>query len=606
VRTSSSVSVTRTMLDDRSVSQRRLPRSLRWLEGLAARPLGALVLFVLALAVYAIRAVAWPLSTGRDLDDYLRYYLQILDAETLLPAAMLFRAPVVPIVTGLALDVAGGALAEPIMAVLYAASIVGWSAAALAFGPRVALVTAAALLVYPGYGAMFHELASEPVFATTLAWWAFLVTRAAARPSLGRFAAVGAGVALLALVRPANQVLVVFAVFPLFLSGAWRERLLRAGTLLGAAVVPLAAYALYNGLRYGEYTVARGGETALPFYRAFVTDRIVSPGNGDASRRLADAVRRDLVTRQPYTGYGVTLGEVFSSGSGRIHEDLVVLSDRVFGWDSNYATLRDAGVEAVLERPGAYGSGVLRTIWTELWDPFYRVVSSDTTSSGDRSPRADTVVVDGRRLPRPSEGQPIPPGQSFWVSRPDGAIREVWTSPTRHVYTFVRPEDRPRFERIQASLGRLLENLPDRSGSSWLATWINRASRWYPRPALWLAVGLVALVWRRPNGSRTLVALAASALLLVAFTALGLPGDLHYVLPVAPAFVLFGLGALLGDRRRRASSPQEHDGPGERGQGEGERDEQPEEGGLGGVDSDRIEERHIRDLANPEAPDRDR
>ena len=38
------------------------------LECLAAWPLGALVLFVAALAVYAIEAIAWPLKAGRELD----------------------------------------------------------------------------------------------------------------------------------------------------------------------------------------------------------------------------------------------------------------------------------------------------------------------------------------------------------------------------------------------------------------------------------------------------------------------------------------------------------------------------------------------------------
>ena len=78
---------------------------------------------------------------------------------------MLFRTPVTPIVAGLVLDVAGGTFAEPFMAVLFAASVVAWTAAARAFGARVALLVAAALLVYPAYGLMFHELSSEPLFA---------------------------------------------------------------------------------------------------------------------------------------------------------------------------------------------------------------------------------------------------------------------------------------------------------------------------------------------------------------------------------------------------------------------------------------------------------
>jgi hypothetical protein len=532
------------MLDDRPVIQGWFRRSLAWLEGLAQRPLGALVLFALALGVYAFEAVAWPLSSGRDLDDYLRYYIQILDGSTLLPAAMLFRTPVVPIVTGLSLDVGGGHLAEPAMAVLYAGSIVAWSVAALSFGPRVAILTAAALLAYPGYGAMFHELASEPVFAAVFAGWALLVVRAAARPSSVRFALVGLGIALLALVRPGNQVLVLFCLFPLGLRGAWRSRFLWGLSILAAVVVPLALWTVYNGVRYGDYTVARGGKSAVPFYRAFVTERIVAPENGSASRKLADAIRRDLVTRQPYTGYGVTLDDVFTTGSARIVEDLTQLSDLEFGWDSAYSVLGDAGLEAVRKHPGTYASGVADSIWSELWQPYYRVVRS-----GKRATPQGVLIG---ALPKPSEGQPIPPGQAFWISRPDNAIRLVWTSPTEHVFTFARPGMKARFDRIQASLDDLLGDLPDRSGNSTVALWLNRLSRWFPRPILWLAVGLVALALRRPRGWWTLVGLALAALLPPFFTALGLPTDLHYILPVAPAFVLFGAGALLGRREPKA------------------------------------------------------
>ena len=60
----------------------------------------------LALAVYGVRAIGWPLIAGRDLDEYLYGYIQFLDWHPLLPWSMLFRTPVTPIVAGTALDVA--------------------------------------------------------------------------------------------------------------------------------------------------------------------------------------------------------------------------------------------------------------------------------------------------------------------------------------------------------------------------------------------------------------------------------------------------------------------------------------------------------------------
>ncbi len=522
------------------MNRQKLARALAWLERLASRPLGAVVLFALALAVYAVRAIGWPLIGGRDLDEYLYAYIQFLDWHPLLPWSMLFRTPVTPIVAGASLDVAGGFFAEPLMAVLFAGSVVAWAAAARAFGARAALLVAAALLVYPAYGLMFHELSSEPVFAAAFAGWALLVTRAAQRPSIRRFALVGLGVALLALIRPGNAVLLAFLVFPFVLPGAWRDRATWAGAFVAAAILPLAAWAVLNGVRFGDYTLARGGNAVVPFYRAFITDRIVAPDNGPASRRLADAVERHLLTRDPYKSYGVTLHEVFSSGSFRIHEDLYVLSDEVFGWDSNYSVLRKAGVEAVRAHPGAYASGVAETVWQQLSKSYFRTPPAGKAKA--------TPPTEANGLPAPTEGEPIPAGQNLWILRPDDSIRDVWTSATHHHFVFRDPSQKPRFDKIVRESDALFAALPDRRPNRWLLLRFNQLSRWFPRPVLWIVLGLVALLLRRPRGWRTLTAISVSALLVIVLNALGLFADPRFALPVAPAFVFFGACALLGAR----------------------------------------------------------
>jgi hypothetical protein len=303
-----------------------------------------------------------------------------------------------------------------------------------------------------------------------------------------------------------------------------------------------------------EYTLARGGNAIIPFYRAFIIDRIVSPENGEASRRLGNAVEEHLLTREPYRSYGVTRDDVFESGSFRIHEDLYLLSDQVFGWSTDYEVLRDAGLEAVRKHPRTYTGAVLDTVWQHLSEAQFREVASPTTSvAGGEEP---TVVVDGRRLTEPSEGQPIPGGQVVWISRPDNAIRQVWTSPTEYTFSFADPSERPRLERIERDVASLIGELPDRTGNAQLALRLNQLSRWYPRPILWIVLGLVAIAVRRPRDTLTLFALALAALLVVLLNALGQPADLHFALPVLPAFVLLGLGGLLGDASdRRRSTP---------------------------------------------------
>jgi hypothetical protein len=498
---------------------------------------------VLALGVYAFRAAGWPLVGGRDLDEYLYDYIQFLDWHPLLPWSMLFRTPATPLVLGPALDVAGGFFAEPLMAVLFGSSVVAWAATARRFGARCTLLVAAALLVYPAYGLMFHELSSEPVFAAAFALWALLVVRAREHPTAERFAVAGLGVALLALVRPGNTILLAFVLYPLLLPADWRRRLLRAGAFLGAGIAPLLAWAMLNGARFDDYALARGGNAVIPFYRAFITDRIVAPDNGPASRRLAVAIRRHLLTRNPYKAYHVTLHQVFASGSFRIHEDLYLLSDHVFGWDSNYAILRKAGIEAVKQHPRAYTSGVAETVWEQLSKSFFRAPASPASSGA-----APVSAKQPARLPSPTEGEPIPSGQNVWISRPDNCIGDVWTSGTRHHFTFCKPGLRRRFTSILRRRDELFAAVPDREGNEQLALRLNQLSRWFPRLIIWIAVGLVALALRRPRGGGTLLALALAASAVIVFNALGLFADPHFALPVAPAFVLLGAGGLLARR----------------------------------------------------------
>jgi hypothetical protein len=515
------------------------------LERLASRPLGAVLVFAAALAVYALRAAAWPLTAGRDLDEYVYAYLQLLDADPVLPWSLLFRTPVTPVVAGLSLDMVGGALAEAVFALLFAGSVVAWTVTARFFGPWVAIAVAAALLVYPAYGLLFHAVNSEPVFAAAFALWALLLVRAVERPSTGRWAAVGLAIALVALVRPGNAVLLAFALFPLVLPGTARERIARAAAVALAASLPLVAWGVNNGVRYDEWKLARGGNAVIPFYRAFITDRIVAPENGEASRRLAGAVQRHLLTREPYRSYGVTLDEVFSSGSFRIHEDLYLLSDEVFGWDTDYSVLREAGIEGVRAHPATYARGVAKTVWLQLSESLFRGEGgSSEAPPGAGEERND----DSTGLPPPSEGQPIPGGQVVWISRPDNAIRQVWSSPTEFSFAFDDPSLRPRFDEIERRRDELGASFPDRSANAGLALRLNQLSRWFPRPILFIAVGLVAIAIRRPRNWPTLVALGVAALAVVLLNALGLFADRHFVLPVAPAFVLLGLGGLLAER----------------------------------------------------------
>ena len=282
---------------------------------------------------------------------------------------MLFRTPVTPLFAGISLDALDGRPAEPLMALLYAGSIVYWAATARYFGAFVAIAVSAVLLAYQGYALMFHELSSEPVFAAAFAGWALLVAQGSVAPSVGRFAGVGRGIASWRSFAQVTRCCSRSWPSPSSCPEPGGSAPRWSAAIALAGVLPLVGWSVHNGVRFDSWGLARGGNAVIPFYRAFITDHIIGPENGEASRRLAAAMQSDLLTREPYRSYGVTLDELFSKGSFRVHEDLYLLSDQVFGWDDDYAVLRRAGIEGVRAHPGTYASGVLRTVWDELARP---------------------------------------------------------------------------------------------------------------------------------------------------------------------------------------------------------------------------------------------
>jgi hypothetical protein len=505
---------------------------------------------VVAVGLWWIEALIIPLAAGRDLGTYLGDYVQLFWSRPIDLGYVLGRTPVASLVSGGLLQFAGGALAEPAVSLLYGASIAAWFAAARRFGDRAAWLVTVVLLLYPGYTIIFHELSSDAVFAAAFAGWALLVVRVFRAPTPVGWAAVGAGVGVLALIRPGNQPLLALVLIPLLLPASTRTRVVSAAAFLLPAVVLLGGWALHNGLRYDNYTVARGGNATVPFYRTFVTDRIVEPSNGPKTRELADAVQHDLLPEEPYRSYGITLHDFFSEASSRMEVDLLTISDRTKGWDSNFSWLRDVGIEAVKAHPFAYARGVASSTWGLLHMSVYR-----TPQSSSAPVSTTTTSAGGTELPKPSEGEPIPSAHEGGVSTPDGSIYTVWTSPTAHHLVFVHPGDEARYDRLHRKMDELARNLPDRRGSASLERRLNQASKWFTPPVLWLVLGLVAFAFRRPRNVLGLVTPSVAALVVLVVSALGLPAEPHYSVPVAPAFVLLAGATVFAPRRVRSSEP---------------------------------------------------
>src|SRR5918999_5706382 len=211
----------------------------------------AFTLFGVALAFFALQSVFLPAYPGRDMSRYLETFFQLGYDEPVYPAVLNTRGPLSALGVGVPLAL-GGWAAEVFLALLSALSIVAWARVALTFGARASIATSAVLLVYPSYGILFHQLASDSLFAAGFAGWALLAMRALQQPSRATFVLAGLGLGALVLVRPANQVLLVLALLPLVLRAPWRDRFAWAAALLVPAVALSQAWKAFAELRWGD------------------------------------------------------------------------------------------------------------------------------------------------------------------------------------------------------------------------------------------------------------------------------------------------------------------------------------------------------------------
>jgi len=585
-------------------TRERAALTWRSFEGWVGTWSSAVALFALAALVFALESVALPAGPGRDMGRYVQAFLQLGYHDPVLTSVADTRGPLASLGVGLPLEL-GGTAAEIWLGVLFAASIVAWSAVAMFLGPRAALLTAALLLLNPSYTILFHGLSSDPLFAAAFAGWALLLARTILRPSLAAFAVVGLVMGALVLVRPANQLLIVMTLLPFVVRAPWGDRARWAAAFFVSSTVVTQGWKALMALRYGDATglrpsgaflvvalallvllmpqpwkrwivlvsipvllvglVVRGGvepvrdaralvqspSTSVFLFRAFELDRIVAPDNGPESRKLAHVVQRELLPKEPYRSYGVTVDDVFSSGSDRIFGDVTGVSGNV--------DLSAVTSEAIRAHPREFFSSIGHTFWALLQA---KVFASPAAPSGAETPEPSAdgsaneghfVVVNGRKLPAPTEDQPIPASRiGPVINTLYGGAREVWRSATDHSFVFDDPRDGRRYEAFQRDTDRLASRIPTRDAHGSVVHRLNQASRAFPPPVFWLALGAVAIAFRRPRKALVAVAPATAGLVVIAGTSLVAVPVSEYALPVSPAFVVLAAAGVVGAHPRRA------------------------------------------------------
>ncbi|GFK95959.1 hypothetical protein NNJEOMEG_03832 [Fundidesulfovibrio magnetotacticus] len=493
----------------------------------------------------------FPLQQGRDFHTYLSYFTQFFREAPADHQLMLFRTPGAPLFFGLLDRLGGPALVDAGLNLLYAASLAAlFAAARRAWGTLLASCLLGLLALLPSYNWAWHTVATESLTAAGTAFFAAALLGAFARPGPWRWAVCGAWAFALVMARPSNQLAVAACLACLAVPGLpARRRLALGASMLAAYCVLAGAWMAHNGLRYGEFTVSRGGAGLMPGHRVFLWDRLMAPGNGPASARLAEAVAADLLPRPEYRAKGVDLELFFAAGDENMFADLLALSDRAFGWESNFSTLQKAALEGVAARPLDYLAGVRDTL---------RLVFSVSEVEAHERIKARWPTPEIVKARRAALGLPVEAPLGFTRIMDQSSAYWLESGSGRFAPT---PEER---RAVREETAAMAARYPDFMEAMRLGPWPTRV--WHTLAAAWswffalVPLGLGCLAERDPGrrgSARAALALWAAGLWVLGVTYLGVDAVFQLRSPFDPWFLLAALAgarALAGRVRGSAAS----------------------------------------------------
>ena len=366
-------------------------------------------------------------------------------------------------------------------------------------------------------------------------------------------AAVGVGVALLTLCRPASQVALLACVLvPLVAPRRGTRPLARASpSWLAAAVLPLGAWAAHNAVRYDDFTVARGSKAWVPFFRV---GGAVDPANGDASRRLADAVERDVLPLPPYASRGVDV-ETYFHGARQPRGDP---HDRALGPGLRLGhRLRRAVRRLARGDPAPTRGGTSGASADTFWDFLSQRYAPEPRERPVPIPELPAeLTIDGKPFPAPITVSPLVAGRALRVRLvPDGRPRAVR-----------RARSRGRARRRRARRGATTSSSTRSATGTRSCRRATRTPGSRARAARRATAGRarssgspsrpVALAVRRPRGLRAGArARWASAALVLLVHALSQAPQSEFELPFVPVWIAAALVGLLAPRGAREPSP---------------------------------------------------
>jgi hypothetical protein len=475
--------------------------------------------------------MAWPLSPGRDFLTDMVYFLDLLNPYPVYHLIMVYRTPVAPVFWGVLLTWGQPFYAEITMGMFYVATLLLVNYVAGFWGRRVALIADSLFLCSSSYAWLYHVAGSEALFAFLFMAWIALIVRTHYCGAPARwFALHGLLVFLLTMIRPVAQLYVpLFVIFPFLLrSLSLSEKMIRVAAFLIMIIPLLLSYSLYNYVRYDDFTVSRTSAFHIPFYRLFLA-RTIHPENGPASQQLISAVNEKLIVNEPYLSRHIDEQKFFyGRPNGRMLYDLVGLSDRVWGWDSDYGMLFRVSAETLTSRPfecaRLFALGFVRMLHVK---PEYPAPKRNNSGGPSQSEDPVNAYLDDKWIPR-----------SYFQ----------WTLSSPYIQSENPVE--PAVDALHQRIAERLPQLPARNGSELLAGAFNFLTIALPGMGAWLFLGLLGFLTRPHHDRIFFLVLVVLTLVVPSVSYVGIDDIAEFRTIFDPVFIILGLAGILGGRQK--------------------------------------------------------
>ena len=469
---------------------------------------------------------AWPLHSGADAETYLYYFIDSFHKNPVFHNLMCFRTPVAPFFFGSLLTVGGSFLTTIILEILSLSALISIYLICTRWGKLAARAAAIIFSLMIAYQIQYHQVGSDVVFSWLIIIFIFFLKYSFQYENIRNWiwAVLGVVISFATLTRPGGIVLSLVVISILFLNFSWKKKIAAVLITVTSIVIILGGYVLYKGIRYDDFSIARGFNHTIS-YRIFrLQDNAINEENGPASRKLIGIIKSDILTTDVYKNYGVTIEEFLSyKPNSRLHGDLISTVDIKEGWKSNYRLLLDVSIESIKAHPKVFVSQYLKDIMKLL------VADSQIQDVPNNPGTVTEVELNDKGVPVPTEDEIIPYSNHWWLStRPDGSF----------------PGEQ-EIEDFKAESKKLTNYFTGASGNEKIGIKLKQSWNLFHFPLIYFWIlGIIGIILAQRNERIFLLSIFILFVIYTSFTLLGAPPWLKYRLPLDPVFLILGIAGI--------------------------------------------------------------